>query len=166
MKRRIILTAAAELAVLFTLASCVRAEAVGVVARAERAAQLLFAPKPADAQIKEGLLTLLDAIVEAAPGAGIAGDWPSKIADARRILEDSPGYDKVAALLDECHREINGGAPFRMPETIHSIGNAVDQGRRNLESIRSLMQQGKAGDAVRRMLETLLIIMTPIEQGS
>jgi hypothetical protein len=86
------------------------------------------------------------------------------VVEARRRMSEGSLLDgKAVELLNECYREIHGGAPFRMPATVRTPADAVDLIRKGLESIRGLLEQGKPDEAVRRMLEAVLAVTTPIE---
>ncbi len=136
-----------------------------VADRAEKAAQLMFASDASEARVMEGMLLLLDAVAELAPDSSALKGCASRLADARSRIRDTSPMDATAAkLLRECHREIHGGVSFEMPASVRSVPDAVEYGRRRLESVRSLLDQGKPEEAARGMLEAVLAVITPIEQ--
>lgn len=134
------------------------------VAHVNRAIDLLFAPQPADQQCRDGFLSLLDAIHAVAPDAPAAGGWPAKLAEARRRVSRGSLVDpRAAALLNECYRELHGGAAFRMPASVRSFPEAVSYGRRQLELARDLLRRGRTEDAVALLVETAVLVVTPVQ---
>lgn len=129
----------------------------------ERATRLLFDGRPSDADAKAGILALLDAVSEAAPASRIAGDWPARVGRARALFEKCDGVDEEAAtLLLESYRQVTGGTDYRFPASVHRIEDAVGQGRLQLEGAAEALRAGRNGDAVRLLLETVLLIVTPV----
>lgn len=129
----------------------------------ERATGLLFDARPSDADAKAGILALLDAVAEAAPAARIAGDWPAKVSRARTLFERCGGVDEDAvALLKESYRQVTGGTEYRFPASVVRIEDAVAHGRRQLEEASEAIRAGRSGVAVRLLLETVLLVVTPI----
>jgi hypothetical protein len=125
----------------------------------DRAVRLLLAPDSSDEQCKDGLVSLLDAIIGAAPAARVGGEWPTTIAAARsRAARGELG--ETAALLNDSYRALHG-TPFKMPVSVRSIQDARDYIRGQLSSVRGLLDQGRPDEAVRRMLEAAVMIVTP-----
>ncbi len=165
MDGRHILAVVAALAAALPLASCGRGSADDPAAQAERAAELIFSADATEAHMNEGFLRALDAIALTAADSKVPAGFPSKIDKARRgIAEGSPTDDRAVALLHECYRDLHEGAPFRFPETILSPADAAREGRQRFESVRTLLQRGESAEAVSRMLEGLLLVVTPIPQ--
>jgi len=164
-RRRTILQVAGGLAVLLALSLRAGADVRTAVAHVDRALQLAFAAGATDEQVKAGFLSLLDAIVASAPEARIPGEWPSKAAAARRLVAaGSVPDDRAVAMLHECYRNLHGGRAFRMPAAIRSISDATGYARRQLEAARDLLLRGQREEAIRRLLDTALMIVTPFEQ--
>jgi hypothetical protein len=130
----------------------------------EKAAQLMLGADPTDAQFRQGFQAVLDAVTELGPEAKLSTGFASKIAEARRRISEVSLLDgKAVGLLSECYGEVHGGASFRMPETVRTRDDAVEYIRGRLGSVRELLTQGKPDEAVRRMLEALLAVTTPME---
>ena len=127
----------------------------------DRAIRLFFSPDTTDAQCTDGLVSLLDAIVKAAPAARIEGAWPAKVGAARERAAGGKMAD-AAGLLDQCYRAVHGKA-FAVPANVNSLNAARDHIRKQLSSVRDLMDQGRADEAVRRMLDAAMMIVTPIQ---
>ena len=133
-------------------------------ASAERAAQLIQVADPTQEQIKEYFHLLLDAIAEVAPEAGVPAGFTEKIADARRRMSEVSLLDGNAIeLLHQCYAGVHGGARFKMPETVRAPADAADYVRGRLVSVRGLLKEKKTEEAVRRMLEAVLAVTTPVE---
>jgi hypothetical protein len=126
----------------------------------DRAIELLFSPDTTGAQCTDGLVSLLDAILEVAPAARIDGAWAVSVSAARERMAGGR-MAEAAALLDEGYRAVNGKR-FAMPPVVRSLDAARDHIRRQLSSVRGLMDQGRANEAVGRMLEAAMMIVTPI----
>jgi hypothetical protein len=160
MRRRGLLSLVCVCAML-ALAPAVGGQTPDVPDRVDRAITLLLSPDRSDAQCADGLLSLLDAIAEAAPAARIDGPWPAKVAAARARLAGGQMGEAVP-LLNDSYRLVYGKA-FAMPATVRSLADARDHIRKQLSSVRGLMGQGRADEAVRRMLDAAVMIVTPIE---
>ena len=129
----------------------------------DRAVRLLLSPGTNDAECKDGLVSLLDAIIGAAPTSRLTGTWPAKIAAARELAASGRFLaDDTVALLNDSYRAVHG-KPFLVPPTVRSMPEARAYIRGQLSSVRSLLDQGRADEAVRRMLEAVVMIVTPIQ---
>ncbi len=131
-----------------------------VPALVDRAIQLLLEPASGDAKCTDGLVLLLDAIVKAAPATRFDGPWLEKIAAARDLVAGGR-LGEAAALLNDGYLAVNGRA-CAMPATVRSPGDARDCIRELLSSVRSLVDQDRVGEAVRRMLDAAMMVVTPI----
>ncbi len=160
----------ARLAVGFVVAALLVTVAAGTgtgkpTDRVEQASRLIFTPGATDDAIREGFVLLLDAAVDAAADAKMPSAFTSKIAEARRRMRDVSLVDaKAVTLLEECYAEVHGGTPFRMPASVKSPSDASVHGRGLLEPVPALLKQGKPRDALSRMLEAAVAIVTPVEQ--
>ncbi|MGE5361653.1 MAG: hypothetical protein ACM3NQ_21770 [Bacteroidales bacterium] len=137
-------------------------QALDVRGHIDRAIRLLLSPDSRDEQCKDGLVSLLDAITGAASYARIEGTWPATVAAAR----DQASRDELGGavgLLNDSYRAVYG-APFQKPATVRSVQDAKDHIRGLLSSARSVLNQGRADEAVRLMLEAAVMIVTPLER--
>ncbi len=160
--RRGRLPAATCVLVVLTLCPPLGGQAVDVPALVDRAIKLMLSPDSSDGQCREGLVLLLDAIVKAAPAARIQGAWPAKVADARKQVAAGHLFESTA-LLGDSYRAVSGKA-FVMPAAVRSPDTAKDHIRKQLSTVGSLMAGGRADEAVRRMLEAALMVVTPVER--
>lgn len=140
-------------------------QALDVSGHVDRAIRLLLSPDRGDEECRNGLVSLLDAIVLAAPAGRPGGTWPAKVKAARDSVAGGRLGDSVVLLTDG-YRAVHG-KPFKMPATIRSLADATGYIGEQLSSIRPLLDQGRADEAVRRMLEAAVMIVTPVEvQGT
>ena len=139
----------------------VAGQTLDVAGHVDRSIRIFFSPDATDAQCTDALLSLLDAIVKAAPAARIDGAWAAKVSAARKRMAAGK-IAETAVLLDEGYRAVNGKR-FAMPAAVQSMEAARDHIRKQLASVRGLMDQGRADEAVRRMLEAAMMIVTPIQ---
>jgi hypothetical protein len=154
---------AACILLMLTLPAALGRQALDVSGQVDRAVRLLLSPDSSGAQCTDGLVSLLDAIIGVAPASGLGGTWPAKIADARGLVAGGRFLaGDTVALLNDSYRAVHG-KPFTMPSTVRSMPDAKDHIRRQLASVRSLLDQGRADEAVRRMLEAVLMIVTPLQ---
>jgi hypothetical protein len=58
---------------------------------------------------------------------------------------------------------LNSGQPFQMPGEISSLAQAVEYGRTQIRSALAQVKAGKSADAVRPLLEVILMVITPME---
>ena len=155
--------AAVCILVMLTLSPASGGQALDVPGQVDRAVRLLLSPDSHDERCTDGLVSLLDAIIGAAPAARLGGTWPAKIAGARDLVAGGRFLaGDTVTLLNDSYRAVHG-KPFKMPPTVRSMSDARGHIRRQLSSVRSLLDQGRADEAVRRMLEAVLMIVTPLQ---
>jgi hypothetical protein len=130
-----------------------------------RATESLLAEQPTDTQLREGFLSLLDALLLVAPAARTGVAWPDKVVEARRLIEAGSLVDpKAVTLLGECYRENHGGAEFRMPPTVHAIADAREHIRLQLVAVPELIKTGANDEAAQRLLEAVVAVVTPMHR--
>jgi len=159
--RRSAVVAAVGIFLILTICPALGGQALDVPGHVDRAIRLLLSPDRSDEQCTNGLVSLLDAIVQAAPAARLGGTWPAKVKAARDSVAGDRLGDSVVLLTDS-YRAVHG-KPFKMPASIRSLTDATDYIRGQLLSVRVLLDQGRADEAVRRMLEAAVMIVTPLE---
>ena len=167
MNRRCFVVLAITLVAALSPAGRASADAAVAAKHAENAVAELFGPEEHSVGgARAGMLSILDAVAAAATDAGMTDEWKATIAGARRRISEGSLVDGEAQLaLHQCYRQINDGKPFRMPEGIRSLDVITARTRRLLESAPPLLRSGKAREAVRALLESAFMILTPIEQG-
>ena len=136
-------------------------------AHLDRAVQLLLAPASTSESLREGFLSLLDALIATVPDAPSAAACQPKLAKARETASRGSILDnQVVALLRECYSDAHGGASFRVPESIRSGGDAMGYCRAQFQSAKDSLQKGRGEDAFARMIEVAVFIVTPVERHS
>lgn len=136
-------------------------------AHLDRAVQLLLSPTPTSQDLREGFLSLLDALIAVAPDAPPAAACQPRLAKARRAASRGSILDEQAtALLRECYSDAHGGASFRVPESIRSGGDALGYCRAQLRSARDSLQKGRGDEAFASMIDTAVLIVTPIQRSA
>lgn len=146
-------------------ASCAETKDAQATAQVNRAVELLLVEQPTEAQLRQGFVSLLDALLLVAPEDRAQGTWAAKAAEARRLIEAGSLVDpKAAALLGECYRETHGGAVFQMPATVHTIADAREHIRLQLVAVPELLQKGASDEAARRLLTAAVAVVTPMHR--
>lgn len=137
----------------------------GAASHVNRAVELLLTEQPTEAQLRQGFVDLLDALRLVAPKTRMGGAWPEKLAEARRLIDAGSFLEpRAVALLGDCYRETHDGKPFQMPETVHSIADARDHIRLQLDAVPGLLKTGSTDEAARRLLEAVVAIVTPMHR--
>jgi hypothetical protein len=111
-----------------------------------------------------GFLLFVESIDLAAAGGSFPAGFQSEIRGALEIFRrgsilDQQGGDK----LRKAYTLLNAGKPFQMPAEISSIAQAVEYGRNQVRSALAQVKAGKNADAVRPLLEVILMVITPME---
>ena len=167
MARSSSLAAAAGCVVMLTLPAGSRTVTDSATAHLDRAVQLLLAPAPTSRDLRTGFLSLLDALIAAAPEAPSAVACQPKLAKARQVASrGSILDDQASALLRECYSDTHGGASFRVPDSIRSPADATSYCRAQLQSARGSLQKGRGDEAFARMIEAAVFIITPVERNA
>ncbi len=148
--------------VMLTLSAAPGGQPLDVPGQVDRAVRLLLSPDSSDAQCIDGVVLLLDAIVATAPATRLAGPWQAKLSSARELVARGRTLSNDAvALLNDSYRAVNG-KPFMMPAAVRSVSDARDHIRGRLSSVRGLLDKGRADEAIQRMLEAVLMVVTPV----
>jgi len=116
-------------------------------------------------QMQEALGDLLEASVHLMPQADYADEAKGKIEKAKRaILEDSIVSGEGRMMLEEAYALMNSGDSYTFPEEIESIENAVEYGKKLVDSIFFSLEKEDGGSAAIRLLEMVIMVVTPIHQ--
>ncbi len=138
-------------------------QVLDVPGHVDKASQLLLSPDTSARQCTDGLVSLLDAIAGAARSARITGTWPAKIVTARELVASGRSLtDDTVSLLHDSYRAVHGKS-FKVPANVRSLADAREHLRGQLSSVRGLLDQGEVNEAIRRMLEAAVMIVTPLE---
>lgn len=112
----------------------------------------------------QGFLLFVESIDLATAGGSFPAGFQNEIRAALEIFRrgsilDQQGGDK----LRKAYSLLNSGKPFQMPGEISSIAQAVEYGRTQVRSALAQVKAGKNADAVRPLLEVILMVITPME---
>jgi hypothetical protein len=127
------------------------------------AGNLLESPSPA-ADPAKPLTEILGVLVQAADGTGLPGRQRDRLREAHaRLKKDGWAAEPAArAAMEEAYATVNGRA-FRFPAAISTIEQAREACRRELERAVSALEKDRPSDAVKPILELLLLAGTPLE---
>jgi hypothetical protein len=162
--KRLFLTMAA---VLFVLVVFVQTEtptkAETLEEKIQKASSLLLDSEKSEDK-DQGFLLLVESIDLAAAGGSFPAGFQDEIRGTLEIFRrgsilDQQGGDK----LRKAYTLLNAGKPFQMPAEIPSIAQAVEYGRTQIRSALAQVKAGKNADAVRPLLEVILMVITPME---
>ena len=130
--------------------------------RLERAARVIADESRTPEVVGAALRDLLDEAIAAAPASGLAGEWTAKAAQARELLAARPpAHDEARRLLAESWREAFGTA-WAFPAGVATIDDALAFAKRNVGAAATARREGRSADAVRLLLETVLLVVTPM----
>ena len=113
----------------------------------------------------QGFLLLVESIDLAGAGGSFPAGFQDEVRGALEIFrKGSSILDQQAAdKLRKAYVLLNAGKPFQMPAEISSIDQAVEYGRTQIRSALAQVNAGKNADAVRPLLEVILMVITPME---
>ncbi|MCP5101748.1 MAG: hypothetical protein GY950_00130 [bacterium] len=115
-------------------------------------------------ECQDGLHFLVEAIYQAFPHTGYSKDLYKKITTARQLFNKNSVFDKEAVqILHHVYASINAGKKFQMPE-ISSMNDAVAYGRNLLKTAREKIKDKNYKIAVKSLLETILMVVTPVKR--
>lgn len=138
-------------------------EAEKIDAKIKLAGDLLLAKQPSDKDCKDGFLSLVEAITLAAPNASFQAAFGDKMTKAKSMFETTSIFNQDGiALLNECFVMTHSGQKFSMPAEVRSIAAASEYARRQLQAARAQIQQGKAAECAKILIEIAVMIVTPM----
>jgi len=161
-KQFLILTAIVFLLVMFAQART-PARTESLEEKIQKATSLLLDSEKSEDKDR-GFLLFVESIDLAAAGGSFPAAFQDEIRGALEIFRrgsilDQQGGDK----LRKAYALLNGGKPFQIPAEISSIAQAVEYGRTQVRSALAQVKAGKDADAVRPLLEVILMVITPME---
>jgi hypothetical protein len=122
---------------------------------------LLGSDKSADKE--QGFLLLVESIDLAAAGGGFPAGFQGEIRGALDLCRQGSILDQEAGeKLRKAYALLTEGRSFQMPAEISSIDQAVEYGRTQIKSALDKVNAGKNADAVKPLLEVILMVITPM----
>jgi len=112
----------------------------------------------------KGFLLFVESIDLAATGGSFPAGFQNEIRGALEILRRGSILDRQGGeKLRKAYMLLNSGQPFQMPGEISSIAQAVEYGRTQIRSALTQVKAGKNTEAVKPLLELILMVITPME---
>lgn len=142
------------------------APADSLAEKIQKASSLLLDSEKSEDK-NQGFLLLVESIDLAAAGGSFPAGFQGEIRGALEIFRQGSILDQQGGeKLKKAYALINSGKSFQMPAEISSIDQAVEYGRSQIRAALSQVKAGKNADAVKPLLEVLLMVITPmVAQG-
>jgi hypothetical protein len=113
-------------------------------------------------ECKDGIFFLIDAIRLTLPEAGYSKEIIEKMTTVgQSFKKNGPFEQEGIRLLHEVYGAINDGNAFQMP-ALSSIDEAVDYGKKMLEKARARLEEKDYKLTAKTLLETTLMVLTPM----
>ncbi len=112
----------------------------------------------------QGFLLLVESLDLASAGGGFPAGFQSEIRGALEIVRRTSILDQQAGdKFRKAYALINSDTPFQIPADISNIDQAVEYGRARIRSAQALVNARKNADAVKPLLEVILMVITPMQ---
>jgi len=112
----------------------------------------------------QGFLLLVESIDLAAAEGSFPSGFQGEIRGALEIFRKGSILDHEGGnKLRNAYSRLSGGKPFQMPAEVSSIDQAVEYGRAQIRAALAHVNAGKNADAVKPLLEVILMVITPME---
>lgn len=83
--------------------------------------------------------------------------------EAKSLFEKTSIFNPEGiALPNECFVLVHSGRKFMMPAEIKNLAAATEYARRRLQTSRSQLQQGKAEECAKILIEIAVTVVTPM----
>lgn len=166
MARRFLVAITAGLTVLLAQSPVAAVETETPISHIDRAMRLLLAPAATERDCRDGFISLLDALTAVAPAAPSAEACQTRLSEARtRIARTSILDPQADTLIRDCYRDLHRGVPFRVPDGVRTMTEAVAYCRTGLESAKGSLRKGAGDEAFSRILDVTILIVTPLERS-
>lgn len=160
------------LALLIAAVPALRGSETGPEALIARARAVVLTPDPPSQGIATALGDALTASLMILPKTGYAEEYRSLIGNVQKALdEESFLSEKVYHDLQAAYGLVSGGRPWQLPEELKSSGgdkNGIELATKHcakiLDSALAELKAGRNEQAVGRLLEFVILVVTPIER--
>jgi hypothetical protein len=126
----------------------------------------LLGDNPPGSNCQEGFKALMEAIVLMLPQVKYSEKVNNQIITAANLFKKTSLFNPDAMqLLKDAYRSINEGKDFHMPE-ISSIQEAVEYARKWVKMSQENLKLGKTDQAVKRLLDIAIMVITPVKKES
>ena len=154
---------AAIMLLAFSLGWAAINDAEKIDAKIKLAGDLLLAKQPSDKDFKDGFLSLVEAITLAVPNTSFPAAFGEKMTKAKGLFENTSIFNQEGiGLLNECFVMTHSGQKFSLPAEIKNVAAASEYARRQLQASRAQIQQGKAAECAKILVEIAVMIVTPM----
>jgi len=112
----------------------------------------------------QGMRLLVEAVDLAAAGGSFPAGFQDEVRGALEIFRQGSIFDPQAGdKLRKAYTLLNAGKSFQIPAEVSSIDQAVEYGRGKIRAALTQVKAGKNADAVKPLLEVVLMVITPME---
>jgi len=112
------------------------------------------------------MVDILDVGARVAAGASVPKDVPSKLGEARSLLQSDarPFPDPAAGrALEEAHASLRHGRRFEFPPGVKTIEQAREACQREIDRASAALAAGRREDATRAIVAFAMLVATPME---
>lgn len=132
--------------------------------RIAKASSCLGEPGP-DSKGKEAFQLIMEAVSLAVSATRFSPELAENVEKAKKLFETTSilNPDGIGHLR-QAFRLIHGGRDFEVPESVSSTQSAVNYIQRQLAAARKDLGVDRTEECVQKLLETAVLIVTPIQQ--
>jgi hypothetical protein len=134
--------------------------------RLRAAAKPLLEPAPAEASCTRALVDVVGLAAQASEKGGLPAAVRARLREAHAAWSRTPdtlGSAEVRAALGAAYAGLDGGRAFAFPPSVHSIDEAREVCRKQIDGAAGALEAGRFADAARGMVEFVLTVTTPME---
>jgi hypothetical protein len=141
------------------------ADQTDIDTKIKQAASYLERPGGPGEDGKTMVTVLLEAILQAAPDTEYPLEFVENMEKAKEISDSTSVLNPDGIVyLHKAYRLINSGNDFEMPSSISTIEDAVSYIKMELATARKKRGTGQMDDCVKILLESALMIVTPMHR--
>lgn len=135
------------------------------------AAQVIMTPTSSSGDIAKALMEILDASLLILPKTDYSEEFRSRIEVAKKTLDERGLFsDKAHQYLGLAYKLVSGGKAWQIPDELTSayrekdiMAQAKKLCQKLIDSALAEMKAGRDEQAVRHLLEFVLMVITPVE---
>ena len=135
-----------------------------------RVRAVLQADHPQREDFTKALAAALDASLLILPEADYAEEFRARIGTVRKMFDEQVLFsDKIRQYLGFAYRMVSGGQPWRVPEELKTlepkkgIEKSIEICTRLIDEAMAEWKAGRNEQAVSRLIDFVLLVVTPIE---
>ena len=140
------------------------ADKAQIDAKITKAVSYLGKPGESDSDGEMAFKMTMEALSLVAPETDFPSEFAENIDKAKGIFDSTSIVNPEGiAHLHKGYRLINSGKDFEMPSHISTIEDAVDHAKVQLAAAREDLEEDKADECTRKLLEIAVMVVTPME---